>query len=81
MQKKSQKCRFTNNKNTIRLLCIPLANHMLEMSVKLKFECIRFEKKNCFALVVLNWVEAWSHDATYIIRFFELLCCNQRNDL
>ena len=32
-----------------------IANHVLEMSGKLKFQCVRFENKHCFALVVLNW--------------------------
>ena len=31
-----------------------IANHVLEMSAKLKFKCERFKKKQCFALVVLN---------------------------
>ena len=31
-----------------------IANHVLEMSVKLKFKCVCFKKKHCFALVVLN---------------------------
>ena len=26
------------------------ANHMLEMSVKLKLQCVCFERKHCFAL-------------------------------
>ena len=28
---------------------------VLEMSVKLKFQYERFEKKQCFVLMVLNW--------------------------
>ena len=32
-----------------------IANNVPEMSVKLKFQIARFEKKHCFALVVLNW--------------------------
>ena len=31
------------------------AKHVLEMSVKLNLLCVRFEKKQTFALVVLNW--------------------------
>ena len=31
-----------------------ISNHVLEVSVKLKFQCVRFEKEHCFALVALN---------------------------
>ena len=31
------------------------AKHVLEMSIKLRFQCERFKKKQCFALMVLNW--------------------------
>ena len=31
-----------------------ISNHVLEMSVKLKSQCVRFKKQHCFALVVLN---------------------------
>ena len=57
---------FTNNKREKPTLHSLTANHVFEMSFKLKFQCVRFEKKHCFALVVLNC----SQDATGIIRFF-----------
>ena len=32
-----------------------IAKHVLETSIKLKFQCVRFEKKHCFDLMVLMW--------------------------
>ena len=61
---------FINKKHGKLFLHSLLANHMLELSVKLKFQLIRFEKKHCFAVVVLNWIKAYSHDVSCIIRFF-----------
>ena len=29
---------------------------MFEMSVKLKIQCVRFDRKHCFALVVFSWL-------------------------
>ena len=54
-------------------LGLHIANHVLEMSVELKVQCVCFEKKHCFALVVLNWFrifffKACSNDETCIIR-------------
>ena len=43
---------FTNKKHGKPILHSLIANHVLEMSVKLKFQCVRFEKKHCFALVL-----------------------------
>ena len=46
---------FTNMKHRKPTLYSLIANHVLEMSARLKFQCVLFEKKHCFALVVLNW--------------------------
>ena len=46
---------FTNKKHGKPTLHSLITNHVLEMSVKLKFECVHFETKHCFALVVLDW--------------------------
>ena len=66
---------FTNKKHGKPTLHSLIANHVLEISVKLEFQCVRFEKKHCFALVfwigfLFVFVTACSHDATCIIRFF-----------
>ena len=54
-----------------------IAKHVLEVSVncKLESQCVRFKKKHCFALVVLNqfpicFIKPCSHDGTCIIGFF-----------
>ena len=44
---------FTNKKHGKPTQNSLIAKHMLEMSVKLKFQCVYFEK-HCFVLVVLN---------------------------
>ena len=38
----------------------------LQMSVKLKFQCVRFEKKHCFTLVVLNWFPICFYQGLFI---------------
>ena len=65
---------FSYNKHGKPTLHFLTANHVLEMSVKLKFQCIRFEKKHCFALVVLNW---------FPICFYQSLFtrCNSNNTI
>ena len=55
LHKNLDNAEFTNKKHEKPTLHSVTANHVLEMSVKLKFQCIPFEKKRCFALVVLNW--------------------------
>ena len=45
---------FTNNKHGKPTLHSLIANHVLEMSVKLNFRCIGLKKKHCFGLVALN---------------------------
>ena len=46
---------FTNEKQGRPTLHSLTPKHVLAMSAKLKFQCERFEKKQCFALMVLNW--------------------------
>ena len=58
---------FTNKEHGKPTLHSLIANHVLEMSVKLTFQCACFEKKHCFALVVFSWIKTRSHDAAYII--------------
>ena len=75
--KNHESAEFTNKKHGKRTLHSLAAKHVLEMSIKLKFQCERFEKKQCLALVVLNWfpicfLKACSHSATCIILFFFL---------
>ena len=45
---------FTNKKHGKPTLHSLIVSYVLEMPVKLKFQCVRFEKKHCFALAVLN---------------------------
>ena len=45
---------FSNRKGQKPTLHLWIANHMLEMSTKLKFQCVRFRKEALFSLVVLN---------------------------
>ena len=45
---------FTNKKHGKPTQRSLIANHVLEMSVKLKFQCVHFEAKHCFVLVLLN---------------------------
>ena len=65
---------FTNKKQGKPTLHSLIAKHVLEMSIKLKFQCEHFEKKQRFALVVLNWfpIKVFSHNATCIIPLFFL---------
>ena len=40
------------------ILCnlgLHIANHVLDMSIELKVQCVCFEKKHYFTLVALNW--------------------------
>ena len=55
LHKNLESAKFTNKRHGKPTLHSVIANYVLEMSVKLKFQCARFEKKHCFALVVLNW--------------------------
>ena len=57
LHKNLESAEFTNKKHgkpTLHSL-LYIANHVLQMSAKLKFQCVHVKKKNCFALVVLNW--------------------------
>ena len=54
LHKNLESAEFTNKKHGKPTLHSLIANHVLEMSVKLKFQCVRFEKKHCFALLVFN---------------------------
>ena len=55
LHKNLECAKFTSRKYVKPTLHSLIANHVLEMSVKLKFQCVRFEKKHRFALVVSNW--------------------------
>ena len=46
--------KLTNKKHRKPTLHSLIAKHVLEMSIKLKFQCERFEKKQYFALMILN---------------------------
>ena len=54
LHKNLESVEFTNMKHGKPILHSLIANHVPEMSVKLKFKCVRLKKKYCFALVVLN---------------------------
>ena len=42
-----------------------ITNHVLKMSVKLTFQCVRRKKKHCFALVVLNRFSICFHQGLF----------------
>ena len=54
-KKNHEGAKFTNKKHEKSTLRSLKAKHLLEMSIKLKLQCERFEKNHCFALMVLNW--------------------------
>ena len=54
LHKNLENAEFTNKKHGKPTLHSLIAKHVLEISVKLKFHCVRFNKKHCFALMVLN---------------------------
>ena len=57
LHKNLESAEFTNKKHgkpTLHAYAL-IANHVLEVFGKLKFQCVRYEKKHCLALVVLNW--------------------------
>ena len=58
LHKNLESTEFTNKKHGKPTLHSLIAKHVLEMSVKLKFQCVRSEKKHCFAVVVLSWFPA-----------------------
>ena len=66
---------LTNKKKGKPTLHSLIANHVLEMSVKLKVHCVHFNRHR-FALVILNrfpifpFIKTCSNDATCIIGFF-----------
>ena len=43
------------------------------MSVKLSFPLVRFEKKHCFVLVVLNWFPVCFYKATRKSRIIDVI--------
>ena len=51
----SRKCQIKQQETREADPAFLIANHALEMPVILKFQCVHFEKKYSFALVVLNW--------------------------
>ena len=55
LQESLESAEVTNKKHWKPTLYSLIAKHVLEMSVKLKFQCECFEKEQCFALMVLNW--------------------------
>ena len=54
LHKNLESVKFTYNKKGKPTLHSLIANHVLEMYVRLKFKYVRIKKKYCFALVVLN---------------------------
>ena len=54
LHKNLESAEFTYNKYGKPTLHSLTANHVIEMSVKVRFKWVRFKKKHCFALVVLN---------------------------
>ena len=54
-KKNLESAKFTSKKHGKSTLHSLIAKHVLEISIKLKFQCERFEKKQCFAVMVLNW--------------------------
>ena len=54
LHKKLENAKLTNKKHGKPTLHSLMANHVLEMSVKPKFQCSRFKTKHCFALAVLK---------------------------
>ena len=54
LQKNIESAEFINKKHGKTTLHSLIAKHVLEMFVILIFQCVRFEKRQCFALVVLN---------------------------
>ena len=50
--KNHESAEFTYKEHGKPTLHSLIAKHVLEMSIKLSFLCERFEKKQCFALVV-----------------------------
>ena len=75
LYKNLESAEFINKKHWKPALHSLKANHVLEMSVKLKFRCVHFEKKHGVALVVLNYFlicfhKTCSHDAACIMQFF-----------
>ena len=55
LHKNLESAEFTDKKHGKPTLHSLIAHHVLRMSVKLKFQRVHFEKKHCFALVVLKW--------------------------
>ena len=56
LRKNLESAEFTNKKQNTASLHSLIAKHVLGLSNFSQFQCIRFEKKHCFALVVLNWL-------------------------
>ena len=54
LHKSLESAEFTNKKHEKPTLQSLIANHVLKVSLKLKLQCVCFEKEHCFALVVLN---------------------------
>ena len=54
LHKNLKNAEFTSKKHRKPTLHSLITNHVFEISVKLKFQCVRSEKKHYFALVVLN---------------------------
>ena len=52
LHKNLESAEFTDKKHRKPTLHSLIANHVLEMSVKPRFRCVRVEKKHCFVLVI-----------------------------
>ena len=70
LQKNLGSAEFTKNKHGKPTLEFLIANHELEMYVKLKFQLVRFEKKHVLLWWFLNSIKACSHNSTCIIKSF-----------
>ena len=68
--KKSWKCRIHQQQTREAYSAFADKLTMCSRCLSNSNSSVRFEKKHCFALVVLNWIKAFSHDTTCIIRFF-----------
>ena len=55
LRKNVEKAEFTDKKRGKLTLHSLIANHVLEMSVKFKFQCVRLKLEASFAMVLFSW--------------------------
>ena len=63
--KNLENAKFANKKHGKLTLNSLKANHVPETSIKLKFQYVRFKKKRCFAIVVLNPFHVCLHQGLF----------------